>query len=402
MHKLLFYYCFTVLLSCGSEQFRQTSKSDAEIAEELIEFNKNSAVFEEKVIGQYVKEHNLTMSKTGTGLWYMIEEEGTGEKLESGQNLTVEYVISMLNDSVCYSSKDKGPYQFRLGMSDVESGIHEVFFSSCNHEEDGYKLLEEGVQFKFQTLGEDGFAPAIGQYISFQVSIYDDQQKLIYTTDKKGVDKHEHFLFTHNKQGAIQRGLLQFEEGDSVSFVMNQAKFKEQFPKINVSPKNSSFRVELLFTFIEDKNERDNRIGALLNQAMLKEEVLISEYFETSGDREAFDKWGGMYIKTLKEGTKVTENENLAVFFEAYFLNGTKLDETTDASKIKFSYGENAQVIEGINRVISKIGVGGKAEVIIPSNLAFGDRGSTSEVVPPSTPLRYIVAISRDSTAIKI
>jgi len=193
-----------------------------------------------------------------------------------------------------------------------------VFFSSCNHEEDGYKLLEEGVQFKFQTLGEDGFAPAIGQYISFQVSIYDDQQKLIYTTDKKGVDKHEHFLYTHNKQGAIQRGLLQFEEGDSVSFVMNQAKFKEQFPKINVSPKNSSFRVELLFTFIEDKNERDNRIGALLNQAMLKEEVLISEYFETSGDRER--KIKAMEKSVIQEGYT-------QIFMDTPFRNNKLIEE---------------------------------------------------------------------------
>jgi len=108
------------------------------LAEELIEFNKNSAVFQEKIISQYIKDHGLKMTKTGTGLWYSVQKEGTGKNPEEGETLTVEYDVFMLNDSLCYSSKDKGPYQFRLGMADVESGVHE-----------GIQYLKEGGEGKF-------------------------------------------------------------------------------------------------------------------------------------------------------------------------------------------------------------------------------------------------------------
>ena len=114
-----------LMFSCVGEKEKSNTKSIAQIQEDLIEFNKNSAVFEEEVIKKYISDHDLTMERTGTGLWYLIKEQGNGVKLEDGQMVSLDYKVYMLNDSLCYSSEDSGPNNFLLGMADIESGIQE-------------------------------------------------------------------------------------------------------------------------------------------------------------------------------------------------------------------------------------------------------------------------------------
>jgi len=128
----------TLFISCGGDHRKQKGKSDLQIQEELIEYNKKSAVFEEKVIQNYIDTHDLSMNKTGTGLWYEVIEKGIGDSLLDGQMLKISYEVFMLNDSLCYSATEDHPYTFRLGMADVETGIHE-----------GMRLLRKGGRAKF-------------------------------------------------------------------------------------------------------------------------------------------------------------------------------------------------------------------------------------------------------------
>lgn len=99
--------------------------TDAEMAKKLEEFNRNTAIFEEKVIQDYLKNHNLEMEKTGTGLWKDVIVPGTGATIEDGKTVSLGFKVYMLNDSLCYSSDEKRPYTFVYGHSDMESGLHE-------------------------------------------------------------------------------------------------------------------------------------------------------------------------------------------------------------------------------------------------------------------------------------
>lgn len=124
--KILFaIIAVSLLFSCAGERRKNNTKSIDQIQEDLIEYNKNSAVFEEEVIKKYIADHNLVMERTGTGLWYLIKNQGEGSKLEDGQMISLDFKVYMLNDSLCYSSEVAGPNKFILGMSDIESGIQE-------------------------------------------------------------------------------------------------------------------------------------------------------------------------------------------------------------------------------------------------------------------------------------
>ena len=77
-------------------------------------------------IDQYVKHRGWNnMRSTGTGLRYMIYEHGSGEQATKGKYAFVNYKITLLDGTVCYTSEKNGPKKFLIGQDHVESGLHE-------------------------------------------------------------------------------------------------------------------------------------------------------------------------------------------------------------------------------------------------------------------------------------
>jgi FKBP-type peptidyl-prolyl cis-trans isomerase len=116
------------LISCQSDKKSKTSLnnlSEKEIKEKLIEANKIAAQKESIQIDGYVSRRKLDVTKTGTGLRYFIYHEGKGEKAENGKIAVVKYEVSLIDGTVCYSTKEKGTEEFIIGKDNVESGLHE-------------------------------------------------------------------------------------------------------------------------------------------------------------------------------------------------------------------------------------------------------------------------------------
>jgi FKBP-type peptidyl-prolyl cis-trans isomerase FkpA len=62
----------------------------------------------EQEITTYINEKNLTAQKSDSGLYYVINEEGTGDQPSSNSNVTVAYKGSFLNGSVFDESNSDG------------------------------------------------------------------------------------------------------------------------------------------------------------------------------------------------------------------------------------------------------------------------------------------------------
>lgn len=77
-------------------------------------------------INAYIKAHNYNMQVTGTGLRYLfIKENPKEERVERGNIVKVNYKVSLLDGTVCYSSDKKGAKEFMVGSDYVEPGVHE-------------------------------------------------------------------------------------------------------------------------------------------------------------------------------------------------------------------------------------------------------------------------------------
>ncbi|HSM64610.1 MAG TPA: FKBP-type peptidyl-prolyl cis-trans isomerase [Gillisia sp.] len=91
----------TVFLSCDSD--------------ESVDYK----VQNEQDITAYINEKNLDAQKSDSGLYYVINEEGTGERPTSTSNVTVAYKGYYLNGSVFDQSNSDG---ISFGLQQVIKG----------------------------------------------------------------------------------------------------------------------------------------------------------------------------------------------------------------------------------------------------------------------------------------
>ena len=116
-----------LLLSCGNDRVKQKQDVDPDkLKEQLVKVNKYEMEKESDEINQYILHHNWQMQKTGTGLRYMFLKNGTGDSARSGDLVKVNYNISLLDGTQCYSSDKNGAYEFKVEGDAIESGLHEA------------------------------------------------------------------------------------------------------------------------------------------------------------------------------------------------------------------------------------------------------------------------------------
>ena len=88
--------------------------------------NRYLLVQEAEQIDDYIERHDMNVIQTGTGLRYQIISQGDGDLIESGDVVSLEYEIRLLNGKMIYSSKNDGIKTFLVGRGGVESGLEEA------------------------------------------------------------------------------------------------------------------------------------------------------------------------------------------------------------------------------------------------------------------------------------
>lgn len=97
-----------------------------ELKEPLMNVNRKISREEKLAIDAFVKRRNWNMTETGTGVRYMITEQGSKEIPASGDIVIIDFEISLLDGTTCYTSKETGPEHFVVDYDNVESGMHEA------------------------------------------------------------------------------------------------------------------------------------------------------------------------------------------------------------------------------------------------------------------------------------
>ncbi|WP_460925745.1 FKBP-type peptidyl-prolyl cis-trans isomerase [Pontibacter brevis] len=116
LQALLFFVTLGILASCSSDEqlyfdpVQQREKDD-------------------KLIQDYLKANNVdmaTVTKTNSGLYYQPVEQGTGIKVESGDNVEVHYTGILINGTKFDSSVDREEtFKFMVGAGRVIKGWDE-------------------------------------------------------------------------------------------------------------------------------------------------------------------------------------------------------------------------------------------------------------------------------------
>ncbi len=78
-------------------------------------------------IEAYMKDNQLEMQPSGTGLFYkVLKDSVAGKNASSSDRVEIEYRISNMYGKVYYSSEESGTRTFTIDREDVEIGLHEA------------------------------------------------------------------------------------------------------------------------------------------------------------------------------------------------------------------------------------------------------------------------------------
>jgi peptidylprolyl isomerase/FKBP-type peptidyl-prolyl cis-trans isomerase FkpA len=91
-------------------------------------------------------------------------------------------------------------------------------------------------------------------------------------------------------------------------------------------------------------------------------------------------------------GDEAVSGKMVEVHYTGWLTDGSKFDSSLDRGKpFSFALG-GGQVIQGWDRGVVGMKVGGKRKLTIPGELAYGERGF-SNVIPPNATLVFEVEL---------
>lgn len=127
VRRIGFCIVIAILLTCCQEGGNKPiADPQPQLKESLEKANRYLVNEEEEDINNYVVRHKLDMIATGTGVRYQVLHRGTGDTIQSGQRVTMDYELKNILGDVIYTSEKEGVKSFIVGHGDVESGMDEA------------------------------------------------------------------------------------------------------------------------------------------------------------------------------------------------------------------------------------------------------------------------------------
>ncbi len=269
----------------------------------------------------------------------------------------------------------------------------------------GFKGAPHGIYYQLHTIGdEDSVKAKAGDFITAELTYLTLNDSVFFN----GMRKFQ--VMKPAYEGAIDEcfGMLSVDE--SATFIIPADNFfgiTLQSPLPRYIKKGSSIKVRVKMLEIQSHQDYLHEKEAFLSwiEDFGEYEKVILRQFLAQEKIDADPLPSGIYYLNLEPGTgkKVEPGDTVVVHYEGRFLNGKFFDSTVRRNEpFQFVYGTEWQVIEGLEKAIGVMREGEKSLFILPSELAFGNSGSSNELIPPFTSLIFEVAILKVSSPQRI
>lgn len=260
---------------------------------------------------------------------------------------------------------------------------------------EGFSKTKTGIFYQLHYIGEDVNPPKPGDYVTANISY-------VTLTDSLFFKGHRTFQLTNpDFKGSIEECFLMLSAGDSAVFIIDAENFfvrtlKSKVPKF--IGKGTKIKVGIKMDEIRTPEQYANDKAEFLKwiEDFGEYEKLVLSRFIQEEKVNVAPNENGMYFITVRQGTgkPVELGDLVLVHFEGKFLNGRFFDSTTKRNQpFEFVYGSEMQVIPGLEDAIGRMREGEKIILILPSDLAWGEKGSSTGIIPPFTSVIYEVEL---------
>ncbi len=133
-----------------------------------------------------------------------------------------------------------------------------------------------------------------------------------------------------------------------------------------------------------------------LEDSRLQELIGLDSLVHVDSVASAYRETQGAYFRTILSGdtAKVRRGKEIVIHYQGRSLDGKVFDDSRSmVAPLRFVFGNEDQVLKGLEIALSQMHLHEKAEVILPSWLAFGASGSADGRVPPYTTVVYQIEV---------
>jgi FKBP-type peptidyl-prolyl cis-trans isomerase FkpA len=283
-----------------------------------------------------------------------------------------------------------------------------LMLTSCGSDSqfDGFtRAKETGIHYKFFKHNEDAKKIVMGSGIKFSwsFSIW-PKDSIIMESKQTTQDGSRYTNFGVREvtfKGSFEDGLLMMHEGDSAAFIISADSFFLKTMRGNELPPGVKpgdflkgvFAIKEVKTKEEvDKNaaEQKAEMEKKMQEAMMNESVARDKYLADNKITTKPTESGLIYIELKKgKGDSPKPTDMVKVHYHGTFLDGSVFDSSVERNQpIEFPLN---QVIPGWTEGVGKMQRGGKAKMVIPSNIAYGPQGRQG--IPPFSTLVFDVEL---------
>lgn len=234
---------------------------------------------------------------------------------------------------------------------------------------DEVETMESGLQYIQVTKG-DGPAPEVGEVVSVHYTGHLEDG----TVFDSSVDRNEPIQF------ALGRGMVipGWDEGIALLNVGGKARLIIP-PELAYGSAGAGGVIPPDATLVFDVELIDVKPGAPDSPTALDE----AEFTETDSGLRYFDLVEG-------DGPTPEEGQQVIVHYTGWLKeDGVQFDSSLNRGQpIVFTVGIG-QVIPGWDEALTSMNVGGKRQVVIPPELAYGEAGAGGGIIPPNATLIF-------------
>jgi FKBP-type peptidyl-prolyl cis-trans isomerase len=277
---------------------------------------------------------------------------------------------------------------------------------SCSDSQfDGYDKAESGLHYKFFTQNEDSQKVELGDGIIIRYLITKESNDSVIVDSKKVSENGSGYIqFGLSKssfKGSFEDGMLMMHKGDSAAFIVSADSFFLKTNEQNALPPGfkpgDHLRAVIKIKEVRTKKELEENQKkqqaeqeAMMKDAEGKEKPALEKYLTDNNIKVQPTASGLYYIETKKgNGASPKPTDMVTVHYTGKLMDGTVFDSSEKQGQpAQFQLN---QVIPGWTEALQLMKKGGKAQLVIPSKLAYGPRGGGP--IPPFAPLVFDVEL---------
>ena len=268
-----------------------------------------------------------------------------------------------------------------------------ILVSACTPH-DGYQKSPGGISWKLERFSDSEKPVQVGDLVQFEWIVFDKKNQEIFR------DRLFLKIDSNHANKGVFESVLQLKEEEQGLFIIDNKNLEKDIIKQLTSADvvldiegqlAHQIMVDKIYTLEEFLNKRKEFLGWVSKQTPVNfnsiENQIIENYI-TNQNMDMQVSETGLYYQIFHDEPSTTTGfgKHVKIKYHGGVLDKNNKHITTTQD---FYIGQELQVIKAIEEVLLLMEQGDSATIISSSDLAFGNKGSSTGLIPGASPVFY-------------